>query len=297
MTSPAVSLKSILQSTRLDRVDAKVLLYYLIDLHYQWPKSYLISHDQDILSAAFLSDWFKLEAKRQSGVPVAYLIQKKPFHQIDLIVSPDVLIPRPETEILVQLGLDTIHLMFQSNPRRFHASHPLRIIDLGCGSGAIILALAKELETSPFFESIHFIACDISLAALNIAQQNAQSLCLSHKVQFFESNWFDSIPYDSLAVILSNPPYLSADDPHLQQGDLRFEPVSALSDFADGLSAYRTITVQASQLLCSGGYLLFEHGFSQAHDVQDILRQQSFLNIFTEKDYSGLDRVTWAQKE
>lgn len=296
MTSPALSLKSILQSTCLDRVDAKVLLYYLMDLHYQWPKSYLISHDQDTLSSAFLSDWLKLEAQRQLGVPVAYLIQKKPFHQINLIVSPDVLIPRPETEILVQLGLETIDLMFQSNPQQFHASHPLRVIDLGCGSGAIILALAKELETSPFFESINFIASDISIAALNIAKQNAQFLCLTHKVQFFESNWFESIPYDSFGVILSNPPYLGFDDPHLQQGDLRFEPISALSDFSDGLSAYRNITMQASQRLCSGGYLLFEHGFSQAREVQEILKRHSFLNILTEKDYSGLDRVTWAQK-
>lgn len=296
MTHPVNTLKAILQSTPLDRVDAKVLLYHLMDLHYQWPRSYLISHDQDVLSTPFLNEWFDLEAKRQSGVPVAYLTKKRPFHQIELIVSPDVLIPRPETEILVQLGLASIDSMFQALPMQFHPDQPLHVVDLGCGSGAIILAIAKELEPSPFFNSISFSASDISPAALNIAKQNAHQLSLDNKIQFFESNWLAQLPHDSYGIILSNPPYLSAQDPHLVQGDLRFEPIGALSDFADGLSAYRLITEQASIRLAEGGYLLFEHGFEQAGDIQKILREYSFLNIKTEKDYSGLDRVTWAQK-
>lgn len=288
--------KTILKTTSLNRVDAKVILHHLMELHYQWPKSFLISHDQDILSAAFLADWFDLESKRQSGVPVAYLIQRRPFYQIDLIVTPDVLIPRPETELLVELGLVAIHALLQSSPTQFFPSQPLRVIDLGCGSGAIILAIAKELEKSPLFDSIAFLGSDISPAALKIAEQNAHRLSLTEKVEFIESNWFAQLPYSSYGIILSNPPYLSKEDPHLQQGDLRFEPIAALSDFADGLSAYRLISEQAKHRLCSGGSVLFEHGFEQALAIQGILRGHSFLNIKTEKDYSGLDRVTTAQK-
>ena len=296
MSSTYTTIRSILQTTPLDRVDAKVLLYYLMDLHYQWPRSYLISHDLDVLSDAFLIDWVSLETKRQEGVPIAYLTHSRPFHQIDLIVSPDVLIPRPETELLVELGITSIRDFLNAHPERFNSSNRLNILDLGCGSGAIILALAKELQKFPFFDHLNFIASDVSPSALKIAQQNATKLCLSDYVQFFESNWFDQLPPEEFAIILSNPPYLSSNDPHLQIGDLRFEPLGALSDFADGLTAYRLICSQARNRLLSGGSILFEHGFDQAAAVQTILHNESFVKILTEKDYSGLDRVTFAQK-
>ena len=136
----------------------------------------------------------------------------------------------------------------------------------------------------------------MSLGALQIAHANATNLSLTSSIQFFESNWFDQLPFDHFGIILSNPPYLSNDDPHLQIGDLRFEPIAALSDFADGLSAYRLICSQAKHRLIPGGSLLFEHGFEQAQDVQALLHNESFVKIHTEKDYSGLDRVTYAQK-
>ncbi len=296
MSSTYTTIRSILQTTSLDRVDAKVLLYYLIHHHYQWPRSYLISHDLDVLSDAFLKDWVCLEAKRQEGVPVAYLTHTRSFHQIDLIVSPDVLIPRPETELLVERGISTIVDFLHANPMRFNSSNRLNILDLGCGSGAIILAIAKQFQKSPFFAHLNFMASDVSPSALKVAQQNANNLSLSDYVQFFESNWFDQLPFEQFGIILSNPPYLSSNDSHLQMGDLRFEPLGALSDFADGLSAYRLICAQARQRLLSGGSILFEHGFEQAKDVQAILHKESFVQILTEKDYSGLDRVTFAQK-
>jgi release factor glutamine methyltransferase len=267
-----------------------------MDLHYQWPRSYLISHDQDSLSEAFLKEWLSLETQRQEGVPVAYLTRSKAFHQIDLIVSPDVLIPRPETELLVERGIAMITDFMQSHPNDFSPSRRLNILDLGCGSGAIILSIANFLQKSPFFDSLSFIASDVSLGALQIAHANATNLSLTSSIQFFESNWFDQLPFDHFGIILSNPPYLSNDDPHLQIGDLRFEPIAALSDFADGLSSYRLICSQAKHRLISGGSLLFEHGFEQAQDVQALLHNESFVKIHTEKDYSGLDRVTYAQK-
>lgn len=296
MSIPNITIRSILESTSLDRVDAKVLLYYLMDLHYQWPRSYLISHDQDSLSEAFLKEWLSLETQRQEGVPVAYLTRSKAFHQIDLIVSPDVLIPRPETELLVERGIAMITDFMQSHPNDFSPSRRLNILDLGCGSGAIILSIANFFQKSPFFDSLSFIASDVSLGALQIAHANATNLSLTSSIQFFESNWFDQLPFDHFGIILSNPPYLSNDDPHLQIGDLRFEPIAALSDFADGLSSYRLICSQAKHRLISGGSLLFEHGFEQAQDVQALLHNESFVKIHTEKDYSGLDRVTYAQK-
>jgi len=296
LSIPNITIRSILESTSLDRVDAKVLLYYLMDLHYQWPRSYLISHDQDSLSEAFLKEWLSLETQRQEGVPVAYLTRSKAFHQIDLIVSPDVLIPRPETELLVERGIAMITDFMQSHPNDFSPSRRLNILDLGCGSGAIILSIANFFQKSPFFDSLSFIASDVSLGALQIAHANATNLSLTSSIQFFESNWFDQLPFDHFGIILSNPPYLSNDDPHLQIGDLRFEPIAALSDFADGLSSYRLICSQAKHRLISGGSLLFEHGFEQAQDVQALLHNESFVKIHTEKDYSGLDRVTYAQK-
>jgi len=296
LSIPNITIRSILESTSLDRVDAKVLLYYLMDLHYQWPRSYLISHDQDSLSEAFLKEWLSLETQRQEGVPVAYLTRSKAFHQIDLIVSPDVLIPRPETELLVERGIAMITDFMQSHPNDFSPSRRLNILDLGCGSGAIILSIANFFQKSPFFDSFSFIASDVSLGALQIAHANATNLSLTSSIQFFESNWFDQLPFDHFGIILSNPPYLSNDDPHLQIGDLRFEPIAALSDFADGLSSYRLICSQAKHRLISGGSLLFEHGFEQAQDVQALLHNESFVKIHTEKDYSGLDRVTYAQK-
>ncbi len=296
MSIPNITIRSILETTPLDRVDAKVLLYYLMDLHYQWPRSYLISHDLDVLSESFYKDWISFESQRQNGVPVAYLTHSKPFHQIDLIVSPDVLIPRPETELLVERGIATIVNFMQSHPNDYSPSRPFRVLDLGCGSGAIILSIAKALQNTAFFNSISFIASDVSPAALKIAYLNAVNLSLNASIQFFESNWFDQIPFDHFGVILSNPPYLSHNDPHLQLGDLRFEPIGALSDFADGLSAYRLICAQARHRLISGGTLLFEHGFEQANDVQALLHKETFVRVLSEKDFSGLDRVTYAQK-
>jgi len=296
VSPPYTTIRSILQATPLDRVDAKVLLYYLMDLHYQWPRSFLISHDQDDLTESFIKDWILLETKRQEGVPVAYLTHTRPFHQINLMVSPDVLIPRPETELLVELGITTIVDFLHSQPGRFNSSQRLNILDLGCGSGAIILAIANALQKSSLFDSLLFIASDVSPSALKVAQANAAHLSLTSSIQFFESNWFDQLPFDHFGIILSNPPYLSSDDPHLQKGDLRFEPIGALCDFADGLSAYRLICSQAKHRLISGGSLLFEHGFEQAKEVQALLHHESFVKIHTEKDLSGLDRVTFAQK-
>jgi release factor glutamine methyltransferase len=267
-----------------------------MDRHYQWPRSYLISHDLDVLSDAFLKDWASLETRRQEGVPIAYLTLTRPFHQIDLIVSPDVLIPRPETELLVERGISTIIDFLHAYPTRFSSSNRLNILDLGCGSGAIILAIAKQFQKAPFFAHLNFMASDVSPSALKIAQQNANNLSLSDCVQFFESNWFDQLPFEQFGIILSNPPYLGANDPHLQMGDLRFEPITALSDGQDGLSCLRAIIAGAPLFLRPQGFIAVEHGYDQLNSVLEMMAQAGLQEMKSYTDLAGIPRVVSARK-
>lgn len=215
----------------------------------------------------------KLIRQRVQGEPIAYLTGCSEFWSLPLEVSPAVLIPRPETERLVEAALDKIPLKAD-----------WRIADLGTGSGAIALALASERSKC----EIH--ATDISTAAINVASKNASLLGIRH-VQFHRGSWSEPLQ-GKFHLIVSNPPYVNADDLHLEQGDLRFEPRLALTPGPDGLRAIRKITQLAQSKLVSGGWLMFEHGFDQAAATAEILQASGFVNIETLHDLQGHERVT-----
>lgn len=274
------NISELLQTTTLDKVDAKVLLTDLINKHLGWPKSSLISRDRDSLPQAFLDEWHELEHKRLLGHPVAYLIGRKEFFNIELSVAPGVLIPRPETELLIELVIDFLN----SASRQIAAP---KILDLGTGSGAIGLALAKNIPRCQ-------VTCvDISSDALDIAKKNATLLGLN-TVQFHQGNWFDGLT-DQFDVIVSNPPYIPAGDQHLSMGDLRFEPSSALTDHDDGLSAYRHIFQQAPDYLKRDGLIVVEHGYDQSDAVCQLLIDCKYIDIKAHLDLAGIKRAASAK--
>lgn len=286
MTFKVSTIQELLKKSTLDKVDAKVLLAHLISKHLNWPKSAMISRDTDELPKLLLEEWTALEKQRAEGHPVAYLIGKKEFFNIELKVAPGVLIPRPETELLVELAIDFVQASGKKDPK---------ILDLGTGSGAIGLALAKNIPHSQ-------VTCvDVSAEALTIAQENAHLLNLN-SVKFIQSNWFDGLatvlPTEECLfdVIVSNPPYIRHDDTHLSQGDLRFEPASALTDEHDGLMAYRAIFKEAATFLNTDGLILVEHGFDQSKEVCKLLQEQNYTNIKAHQDLAGIWRAASANQ-
>ena len=290
----ANTIAALLKSTRLNKTDAKVLLGYLINQYLGWPRSALISKDQEPLPNELLIAWKSLEAQRASGVPVAYLTGVKGFHGIELKVNEAVLIPRPETELLVDLALEEI--------KRIYANYPnqtIQILDLGTGSGAIALAIAHACTIGKMPINLSILGVDQSTAAIELARENAKTLGLNHMVEFLQSNWYDAIPdryQTAFDVIVSNPPYIQKDDPHLQEGDLRFEPRSALTDDNDGLSCIREILKNAHHYLKPGGLIALEHGYDQAATVATLLENHAFHDIGPLADLAGHLRVTLARK-
>jgi release factor glutamine methyltransferase len=254
-------------------LDAEVLLCKVLGKD----RPYLRAWPDVELSPMQLSAYQVLVDDRQQGKPIAYITGKREFWSRDFQVSPDVLIPRSDTELLIELSLALIP-----------ANQPCKIIDLGTGSGIIAITLAAERSYA------HVNAADISPAALQIAKANAAR----HKVEnieFYQSDWFDSIPASKFDLIISNPPYLAEDDEHLQQGDLRFEPKTALIADKQGLSDIATIAETARNRLENGGFLLVEHGYNQREDVQDIFRELDYHHVQTHTDLSGQPRVTSGQ--
>ena len=219
-----------------------------------------------------------LLARRKNGEPVAYLTGGREFWSLNLNISPSTLIPRPETELLVEQALRKIPLNAEWN-----------IADLGTGCGAIALALSKERPRC------RLIASDLSRPALDVARSNARKFDMT-QIEFLEGDWFAPLASRKFELIVSNPPYVAAGDPHLSQGDLRFEPVSALVSGPDGLSAIRHIAEHATLHLKAGGWLIIEHGWDQAREVNSILTGHGYYNIATRKDLSGIDRITECQK-
>ena len=291
----ANTIAALLESTRLNKTDAKALLVYLLDKHLGWPRSALISKDQEPLPNELLIAWKSLEAQRASGVPVAYLTGMKGFHGIRLKVNEAVLIPRPETELLVDLALEEM--------KRIHANYPnqtIQILDLGTGSGAIALAIAyatAAMNKTPV--SLNILGIDQSSSAIELARENAKALGLNHLVEFLQSNWYDAIPdryQTAFDVIVSNPPYIQKDDPHLQEGDLRFEPKAALTDDGDGLSCIREILKNTHHYLKPGGLIALEHGYDQASEVGVLMKTHAFHEIGALADLAGHLRVTLARK-
>lgn len=255
----------------LDALEAEILLAHVL----QVSRSYLYTFAEKKLSDAEEKTFFQLIDKRLQGEPVAYLTGHREFWSLDFHVTPDVLIPRPETEILVE---QVLHLV---------KNEKAQIADLGTGSGAIALALAHE---KPNWQ-VH--ATDESEAALNVARLNAKRLELP-QVQFHLGKWCEALPQIFFDAIVSNPPYIAENDEHLSQGDLRFEPRLALVSGQDGLKDLHQIIQQAKAYLKSGGYLLLEHGFDQAEKVATLFKKAGYTHIIRQVDLAGLERVTIA---
>lgn len=254
------------------RLDTEILLAWVL----QKDRSYLFAHGDEILNATHQSEFEQLIEQRKQGHPVAYLTGRRDFWTLSLAVNPSTLIPRPETEHLVEKALEL-----------GEKAQAWRVLDLGTGTGAIALALAKE---KPDWQ---ITATDFSQDALHLARLNAQRNHIEH-VEFIQSDWFSAI-HNQFDLIISNPPYIAEDDPHLNQGDVRYEPNSALTAGADGLDDIRLITEQAKDYLQPNGWLMFEHGFDQGAICRELLQQQAYKQVTTEQDLAGLERLTMAQ--
>jgi release factor glutamine methyltransferase len=253
------------------RLDAEVLLAFVLGKN----RSYLRAWDDKKLEVKSLKLFAELVDKRREGVPIAYLTGQREFWSREFKVAPAVLIPRPETELLVELCLESLS-----------CSQKYTVLDLGTGSGAIAITLAAERPL------IEMTAVDKSLDALEIAKDNAVRHNCQH-IDFVFSDWLSALSSDlTFDFILSNPPYIAQDDVHLSQGDVRFEPISALVATDNGLGDIKRIANDAKKHLRPGGQLWFEHGYNQAQEIQAILNALNYNNIKTHFDLSGQPRVT-----
>lgn len=255
----------------LPRLEVQMLLAYTIGKSRVW----LIAHDDDVLSETQVEVFQDLCQRRVVGEPMAYLVGEREFMGLAFEVSPVVLIPRPETELLVQTVLDAVAGLDAP-----------RVLDLGTGSGAIAVAIAAARPDAQIW------ATDVSAPALDLAQRNATRHGVN--VHFALGSWFEALGDNAVQfdVIVSNPPYIAAGDVHLEQGDLRFEPRGALTDESDGLSAYRELATGARHLLVPGGRLCLEHGFDQGLAVVGLLQSAGYLSVKTIQDLAGHPRVT-----
>jgi len=261
-----------LQETGSDSpsLDAAVLLCHALDK----PRSFLMTWPEKELSQQELAPFEALLSRRLTGEPVAYIVGEREFWSLPLNVSPTTLIPRPDTERLVELALDKA-LMTQGD-----------ILDLGTGTGAIALALASELPNR------NVVGIDLMPDAQQLATTNATKLKIQN-VNFWAGSWFEPLEIGTqFAVIVSNPPYIEENDPHLAQGDVRFEPLSALVAAEDGLADIRHIADNARHYLLDNGWLLFEHGYEQGLAVRTIFNQLGYQEVGTFQDYGHNDRVT-----
>jgi len=259
----------LIRDSRLPRSEAELLLRTLLGCE----RAHLVAHADDGLessNARAVQAWF---ARRRDGEPISYITRRREFYSLALNVDPGVLIPRAETEQLVDLALERL-------PRGSSA----RVLELGTGSGAIAVALASLRA------GLKITAADVSEAALRTARRNA----LEHavEIEFVRSDWFESIEPGPFDLVVSNPPYVAAADPHLELGDLRFEPRLALVGGVDGLACLRKIAEGARRFLRSGGALLLEHGYDQGETCPALLRGLGFAEVADDHDLAGLPRVT-----
>jgi len=250
--------------------EAEILVAHALGRDRAW----LFAHSDDAVAAAQVDAAMSLANRRAAGEPIAYLTGRREFWSLQLRVTPDVLIPREDTELLVRIIL-------QHCPQ----GRKVDIVDLGTGSGAIALAVAHERPHA------RVLALDASAAALDVARGNAQQLGIGN-VEFVRSDWFDALAGRRFDAIVSNPPYIAAGDSHLSAGDLRFEPAQALASGADGLDAIRHIVRESPAHLREGGMLAVEHGFEQGAAVRGLLKKNGFVEIYTERDLEGRERVS-----
>jgi release factor glutamine methyltransferase len=256
-------------SSNSPRLDVDLLLMQVLAK----PRIYIYSHPEQSLSDQQLILFHTLLVRRISGEPIAYITGHKEFWSLDLVVNAEVLIPRPETELLIDLAL-----------KKYPANEKIICADLGTGSGAIALALAHERP------NWQLIATDKYLNAIAAARNNAQRLKIDN-VEFYQGNWCRALPTRKYNLIISNPPYLAKDDPHLK-GDIKFEPKRALVAGIDGLDAIRIIIKQTKNKLAANGILMLEHGYNQASEVRRLLTAQGYADVVSHQDLSGHERVT-----
>lgn len=256
------------------RIEAQALLRAVIPTA---SRSWVIAHGGDTLSPAQQHEFGVLLERRLSGEPVAYIVGMREFYGFEFKVSTDVLIPRADTETLVEGALAKIP-----------STLPYKILDMGTGSGAIAISIALSRPKAKV------TAIDASVAALDIAGENMRRLRVNNLI-LLQSDWFGALGEEKFDVIVSNPPYIAQQDTHLVQGDLRFEPLSALASGKDGLDSLRHITSNAPRHLNAQGWLLLEHGFNQAEAVCALLAQAGFVDIQSLPDLAGVLRVTMGQ--
>ena len=254
-------------------IDARVLMEHVTG----YSHADIIRKNDQALSESQQSLFDELVAMRETGAPIAYITGQREFWSMNFLVTPDTLIPRPETEILVEQAL-----------LRIPKDTEVTIADLGTGSGAIALAIAYERPHA------RVIASDASRLALETARVNEERLGIGN-VELRLGRWFGALGQDRCDVVVSNPPYVREDDPHLSQGDVRYEPMTALVSGDDGLDAIREIITDASNHLKPGGWLLLEHGFDQGEAVLGLMQSAGFVNVETVGDLAGQDRVTLGQ--
>jgi len=257
----------------IDRVDAEWLLAHVLNK----PRSWLYAFAETPLSEAQQRHYGQLLERRWQGEPVAYLTGTQGFWSLTLKVTPATLIPRPETELLVSLALANLA----------DTPHP-HLLDMGTGSGAIALAIASELPLAKI------TAVDLSSEALAVAAENAAALGCRN-TELLHSDWFSALAGRRFHGIVSNPPYIEEGDAHLQQGDLRFEPKSALASGADGLDAIRRIAAEAPNYLLPQGWLMFEHGWQQGEAVRALLANAGFTAIASHRDLEHRERVSFGR--
>jgi len=264
--------RNALTGSESPEIDAQVLLCHILSCQttflHSWAEKQLNQQQQDTFK--------QLIKQRQQGQPIAHITGQQGFWTLDLNVTADTLIPRPDTELLVELALSKL-------------TDKMTVADLGTGSGAIALALAHEQPTA------QILAMDQSWSALVVAKKNAVDHQLTN-VSFWQGKWLDTITEHALDLVVSNPPYIQENDPHLSQGDVRFEPLAALVSGDDGLDDIRIIVRQAQCCLRLSGWLLVEHGHDQTLHVQKLFQQAGFTNISSHQDFGGNDRVVMGQK-
>jgi release factor glutamine methyltransferase len=266
-----LTVRQALAQAGLAPIDAQVLLAHALSVERSW----LAGHATDRPGAADLERFFSLARRRREGEPVAYLTGRREFWGLSLAVDRSVLIPRPETETLVECAL-----------ARLPADRPARVLDLGTGSGAVALAIAHERPLAAVWGT------DRSQAALAIARANGERMKLAN-VRWLQSDWYHDLPGEDgrFDLIASNPPYVAEGDPHLWDGDLRFEPRSALAAGPQGLDALRVIIGDAPGWLAPGAFLVVEHGYDQADAVRDLMRGAGLRDLASLRDLAGTARV------
>lgn len=267
----AARLQQVLQ---LDPAGARIEVQCLLQAVLQVNRTWLLAYPEQCLDAAQRARYEALFERRIGGEPIAYILGEREFFGLNFKVTPATLIPRPDTELLVELALQ-------------HSPQHGRVLDLGTGSGAIALSIAHARP------DVQVTATDASQAALAVARENAGRLGLGN-VRLLHSDWFAALAGERFDMIVSNPPYIASDDAHLRQGDLRFEPATALASGSDGLDDIRRIVANAPAHLQPGGWLLLEHGYDQAARVCELLQQAGMVEVFSARDLADIERVSGA---